>query len=71
MEPENEKPEWLEHLSVLRLEPGDTLVFRTRDMPSSDQIAQFSRTVEREFPGHKCIVLTDGMEIGVVREGEA
>lgn len=66
---ENEKPEWLEHLSVLRLEPGDTIVLRTDGMPPQEVADNMRRFTEKHFPGHKCIVLTDGVEIGVVRRG--
>ena len=67
----DQKPEWLEHLSVLRLEPGDTVVIRMQHLPSDDMRWRIRDVVEREFPGHRCIVLTDGMEIGVVRRETA
>lgn len=63
--------EWLEHLSVLRLEPGDTVVLRTSALLAETDAARMRQIMEEHFPGHRCIVLEDGLELGVVRRKPA
>lgn len=57
----------LEHLQVLRLEPGDILVFT---FPGSMSVAHTESVLEsmhREFPGHKALVIDQGGLLGVIR----
>lgn len=59
----------LEHLKVLRVEPGDVLVFRTdKTLPDAtlDWIESEARKVFGE--DQKVVVLADGMELEVVRQ---
>lgn len=65
-----DKPEWMEHLGVLRIEPGDVLVLRSGMSLSLDVVNDLQKSIERVFPGVKCVVLSDGLELGVVRQGD-
>ena len=60
-------PEWLEHLSVLRLEPGDIIVLRSPRMLQLDAVKRLSAEAQARFPDNKVLVLMDGVDIGVVR----
>ena len=62
------EPHYPAHLSILRLEPGDRLVFRLKGeltQPINDAIGNLVAT---QFPNHKpAIILDNGCELGVVR----
>lgn len=58
----------LKHLSVVRLEPGDTLVFRSPHALSWEKIRRFQESVGPVFPNHLAIVLDQGMELSIVRK---
>lgn len=49
----------------LKLEPGDVLVLSYDGMLSADQAQHMRAIVEQRFPGHKAMVLTDGMTLSV------
>jgi hypothetical protein len=52
--------------TVLKIEPGDILVF-TVDHPLSDAEHDFMmELIESQFPGHQCVVL-EGAQLAVVR----
>lgn len=65
--PENETEIVLRHLSVVKIEPGDVLVFRSPNVLSLRQIEYLSEAVKREFPDVRCMVLSEGVELGIVR----
>jgi hypothetical protein len=55
-------------LAVLRVEPGDVLVLRTDRVITSDMASSMRETVEGNLPpGVKVMVLSGGIEIGVLR----
>lgn len=57
----------VEHLQVLHLEPGDTLVITTK-LPLTAAAADYMKEqLEATFPGHKAIILDNSSELGVVR----
>lgn len=47
----------LRHLRVLRLEPGDTLVFQTNAKVSPMAAARIREQITRAFPGHRVVVV--------------
>lgn len=57
----------LKSLSVLRLEPGDVLVFKVDRRLSPSTYTYIHEIVEEVWPGTKAIVLEAGMDVGVVR----
>jgi hypothetical protein len=67
-------PEWLHHLSILRLEPGDALVVKVNE-PLSMQLMDRVRSaieqdVKRVLGTDIRVLLVDSrMDIGVVRAG--
>lgn len=69
--PPGGKPQWLEHLSVLRLEPGDRLVLQVQHDPTMEEMAWYREYMEEAFPGVPCVVVANGATLGVVREAEA
>jgi hypothetical protein len=65
----NAKPEWLESLSVLHLQPGDVLVLRSNDRLPREAVTEVSNRMRQVFPNHKTVIL-DQLDLGVVRQGE-
>jgi hypothetical protein len=60
-------PEWLEHLSVLRLEPGDVVVIRCQERLSPDAVRHIEVLITGIFgTEHRVMVLERGMDIGVI-----
>lgn len=55
-------------IRVLRLQPGDVLIMRTPTRLSQIDQEGIRQQVEKQFPGHKCLVLTDGLELDIARE---
>lgn len=60
--------EWLEHLKVLRLEPGDKLMVTFPNDLTMDVARTVTRQIESWIPGHDVIVICGGPEVGVIRE---
>jgi hypothetical protein len=65
----NAKPEWLESLSVLHLQPGDVLVLRSNGRLQGEAVTEVSNGMRQVFPNHKTVIL-DQLDLGVVRHGE-
>jgi hypothetical protein len=61
----------LEHLQVLRIEPGDVLVMKIPGCLSVAQHERLHAAFEEVFPGYKAIVIEDGADLGVVRQEHA
>ena len=69
------EPEWLEALQVLSLRDGDVIVVRVKQRLSKDLVQRIIDTLQEQLGAFmaergirfKCIVLEDGMEIGVLR----
>lgn len=58
-----------ESASVMRLQPGDVLVFRTAQRLSAEQCDRIGNTIEGLFPGHTCFVIEGGAELMAIRNG--
>jgi hypothetical protein len=66
-------PEWLStlfgpaQLRRLELHAGDVVVLRVSEgIWPEDALGAFVRLVEQRFPGHHCVVLGPGIDIGVL-----
>ena len=59
--------EILLHASVLAVAPGDIIVFRSEKDISSARCASIMERADRIWPNNKSIVLTGGLEVGVLR----
>lgn len=59
----------IEHLSTVRLEPGDILVLKLRDRIPAIAIARLYEKLSEIFPNNKSIILDDGAELGVLKRG--
>lgn len=55
-------------IEVLNLQPGDTLVLRTKQMISAATHAKLVDLMTQTFPGAKVAVVGDDMELHVVRQ---
>lgn len=49
----------------LRIEEGDVIVITLKDRVSVEAINQIKEYIEREFKGHKCLVLDNGTSLNV------
>ncbi len=54
-------------LGVLRVRPGDVLVFRTDARICGEGAAKLDRICDRLFPGHRIMILDQGADLGVAR----
>ena len=59
----------LEHLGVLRLEPGDIIVARVKSRLTAESASRLKAQLEPQFPGHKVLVCED-VDIAAVRPVE-
>lgn len=57
-------------LERLSLKPGDVLVLSSPDQLSQVNRAHLQAIMVAKFPGHDCLVLSDGLRLGVT-EGES
>lgn len=59
----------LEHLSVVRVQPGDTIVFRVSPdwRPSFEEYQRVVDETKGAFPDNRVLVLTGGTELAVIR----
>lgn len=53
-------------MARVQMEPGDVLVLSSAEPIPDDTCMRLRHAMEQEFPGHKCIVLADGLKLGVV-----
>lgn len=61
-------PDEFESVRILRLQPGDEIVVRVSDRGiSSDDLRRIKSTAEGLWPGHRIVVLHNGIDIEVVR----
>ncbi len=63
--PDIELPE----VRVLRLQEGDVLLFQAPKLLSDYEAATLVERIEATFPGHRALVLEDGVELTVARIG--
>lgn len=54
-------------VKLLRLEPGDVLVVETDTILSNESSRRIGSLIEREFPGHRVVVLDAGTRLKVAR----
>jgi hypothetical protein len=57
-----------EAVKVLPLRPTDRLLVRCRGRISEMEIKAMREAFEREFPGHRVLVLDNGADLEVIRE---
>lgn len=60
----------LEHVRLLRPQPGDIIVYRTDKMLSHDHAVNVHRSLVDLFPGHRCGIIDAGAELVIVRPEE-
>ena len=63
-----DETELLKAMSVLHLEPGDTLVLNVARQLSSDQAAALRTYVSHLLPNVPVLLLDDGIQVGVLRQ---
>lgn len=69
MSDEQNKPEWLEAMSVLSLQPGDIVVVKSRTLLSEDVRTKMVIALRGVIPEPtSIIVMEDGADIGVLRD---
>lgn len=71
--PETGQPEirYLGDVQRLALKPGDVVVLKTPRLINREQARCLQERAELELPGHKILVLFDGIEIGILGSEEA
>ncbi len=53
-------------LAVASLKPGDVVVIHSPRPLSKDVHDRLKAKVEEEFPGHKAMILCDGLKLGIL-----
>jgi hypothetical protein len=54
---------------ILRLQEGDVLLFQAQQRLSDDEAATMIERIEATFPGHRALVVENGVELTVARIG--
>ena len=54
-------------VEVADIRPGDTIVLSVPHVMTKAQAESIKANAEAMFPGHKVIVLTDGVALGLLR----
>lgn len=54
--------------TILRLRPNDIVVFYVERMLNPDQRAHMHAGLKGIFPHNRCIVLDDGITVGILRK---
>lgn len=57
---------YLGDVQRLSLHPGDVIVLKVTGKVSEEMGRHLKGTMENVMPGHKCLVLESGMEIGLI-----
>lgn len=57
-----------EHVQVLRLEPGDTLVLKVPRELTAEQADDVRQQLEARFPGYPALVMSGDMDLSVVEQ---
>ena len=68
MSTQDDSPIAIEHLQVARLEPGDKLVVTCPEVLTEEGARTISQYIRQCFPGVEAIVLSAGIELGIVRQ---
>ena len=61
--------EFIQSMSVLSMQPGDIVVLKTDRVLSRDQMDIIQNHFQSKIHGHEVIVLSGGLDIGVLRNG--
>lgn len=64
--PNEAKIDWVKELAKVELKPGDIVVLMTERKLSFDQAANIRRKWNEGFHDIRCVVLDDGMRLGVL-----
>jgi hypothetical protein len=68
---EEEKPVLeIEAIKRLRLRPGDIIVLRCPGRMRKEGMDYLRKSMEFNFPDHKCLVLEEGMDIETITKEE-
>lgn len=59
----------LPEVKILRLQEGDVLLFQAPKLLSDYESATLVERIEATFPGHRALVVEDGIELTVARIG--
>lgn len=57
---------WLGEMAKIEFAPGDTFVLFYPRMLSREAADRLKRMWQENFPGHKCVVLEEGMRLGIL-----
>jgi hypothetical protein len=55
-------------VEVVELHPGDVILLRMPGALSQAVADLLQARLEKDFPGHRCLVLADGLTLQVLRE---
>jgi hypothetical protein len=58
----------MDSVRVMRLEAGDTIVLQIKEALSKTRADEVNTILQREFPGHKVLVLHGGWELSVLHQ---
>jgi hypothetical protein len=62
---------YVKELRRVQLQPGDVLVVKARGRLSKREIDYMKHLLAHYFPAHQALILTDGIDLGVIAAGEA
>lgn len=54
---------------ILRLQEGDVLLFQSRLRLTDEEAAEMVERIQATFPGHRALVVENGVEVTVARIG--
>ncbi len=61
-----DKIDYIESMKILRCKPGDIVVLKTNRILDAE-IANHIENIIQKVVNNKCLILEDGMDIGVLR----
>lgn len=62
--------DWLKDMQILKVQPGDLVILRYDGILSYEDTAYIKSRLEGDLPdGVKVVILEEGMDIGVIRQG--
>lgn len=60
--------ELVKSVELLELKPNDIIVLKSDRKISAAACASIQASMEREFPGHRCLVFPEGWDIQIIRQ---
>lgn len=60
----------LPEAKILRLQEGDVLLFQAPKRLGDDEASTMVERIEATFPGHRALVIENGIELTVARIGD-